>query len=367
MLAGTQHDLRASEDYARLRELGITTVREGIRWPLIEREPGRFDFSSLDGMAVAAREAGVQVVWSFCHYGWPDDLDVFTPAFVDRFAAYCRATATRLAELGAAPEYFTPVNEISFCAWAAGEVGIFHPFAAERGAEVKAQLIRAAIAGTEAVWTVASRARTVTIEPLINVMPPKARPDLASEAAAYHASQFEAWDMLSGARTPELGGQPRYLDIVGVNFYHDNQWEHPGGVRIHWHHEPRDPRWVPFHQLLTDVFLRYKRPLCIAETSHVGSGRARWIAEMTDEVTIAVREGVPVEGVCLYPIIDRYDWENPNHWHHSGLWDLVPDADGQLRRVLASDYAAELRRSMRRLEETHPSGTMVGVGVDRRP
>ena len=31
---------------------------------------------------------------------------------------------------------------------------------------------------------------------------------------------------------------------------------------------------------------------------------------------------MPIDGVCLYPIIDRPDWENPMHWHKSGLWDV---------------------------------------------
>jgi hypothetical protein len=39
------------------------------------------------------------------------------------------------------------------------------------------------------------------------------------------------------------------------------------------------------------------------------------------------------------------DWENPNHWHNSGLWDLPPEPDGTLRRVLNEPYAAELRRA----------------------
>ena len=44
-------------------------------------------------MLEAARAAGVQVVWDLCHYGWPDDLDVFSPAFVERFARFAGAAA----------------------------------------------------------------------------------------------------------------------------------------------------------------------------------------------------------------------------------------------------------------------------------
>ena len=155
--------------------------------------------------------------------------------------------------------------------------------------------------------------------------------------------------MITGARDAELGGKPEYLDVVGVNFYHDNQWEVPGGEKIHWHMLPRDPRWVPLHKLLLETYARYRRPMLIGETSHVGVGRTEWIRELTDEVCLAIEAGVPLEGVCLYPIIDRFEWEDPSHWHNSGLWDFEQAPDGTFRRVINVPYAEELTRSQLRL------------------
>lgn len=37
MLASTQHDHFAADDYARLRQVGISSVRDAVRWHLIER------------------------------------------------------------------------------------------------------------------------------------------------------------------------------------------------------------------------------------------------------------------------------------------------------------------------------------------
>jgi beta-glucosidase/6-phospho-beta-glucosidase/beta-galactosidase len=345
MLAATQHDRFADADYAGLAQVGIRSARDTARWHLIERSGGRFDFSSFDGMSSAARLRGIQIVWDLCHYGWPDDLDIFAPAFVDRFAQFCRAIASRVREQSDEVPLYTPINEISFFAWAAGEVGWFFPFGHGRGAEVKRQLVRASIAGIDAIWSVDPRARIVTIEPLIHVVPPAGKPDLNGAAAAYRRSQFEAWDMLAGAAAPELGGHARYLDVMGVNFYHDNEWEDPGGQRIQWHIRPRDPRWVPFHQLCREAYERYHRPIFVGETSHVGSGRAEWLREMTREVSLAIDAGVPVEGVCLYPILDRFEWDDPTHWHNSGLWDLERDEQGNLRRILNQEYAAALVES----------------------
>ena len=349
MIAVTQHDRQAADDYRRLREVGICAARDGVRWPLIERG-GRFDFSSLAPMVAAARAQGIQVIWNICHYGWPDDLDVFAPAFVERFARFCGAVARFMAEQSDEVPLYTPINEISFLAWAAGDVGYIHPCRRGRGPELKRQLVRAAVAGIEAIWAVDPRARIAHVDPVIHVVAPRGRPELARASLAQRAGQFEAWDMLAGRRAPELGGNPRYLDIMGLNYYHANQWEHPD-VRLRWEDDPRDERWVPLHRLLAEVYERYRRPLFLAETSHFGAGRARWIAEIGDEIGAARRAGVPIEGVCIYPILDRPDWDNLEHWHNSGLWDLIPEAGGRLRRVLNAEYAAELRRTQARLSD----------------
>ena len=69
MIAATQHDTFIAQDYARLQAEGIYTVREGIRWHLIETSPGRYDWSSVLPMVRAARDMDMQVVWDLCHYG----------------------------------------------------------------------------------------------------------------------------------------------------------------------------------------------------------------------------------------------------------------------------------------------------------
>ena len=348
MVAATQHDLQAEEDYARLRELGIRVAREGIRWHLID-QGDHYDFSSLAPLVAAAERQGMQIIWTLCHYGWPDDLDIFSSAFVARFARYCAATARFIARHSDRPPFYAPFNEISFLAFAAGQVGIFHPYARHRGDEIKAQCVRAAIAGIDAIRQIEPRARIVQIDPVINVVAPSDRPDLEPLAAAHTESQFAAWDWLSGRSRPDLGGHPRYLDIIGVNFYNNSQWEYPEG-RLRWDASPRDPRWVPFHRLLARTYARYRRPMFVAETSHVEARRGDWVREIAAEVALARAYGVPMEGICLYPIVDRPDWDDPERWHQSGLWDVMPDADGRLHRILAADYATALEDARRSLD-----------------
>jgi beta-glucosidase/6-phospho-beta-glucosidase/beta-galactosidase len=349
MLQATQHDRFVLADYQALQSMRIGTVRDTVRWHRIETSPGVYDFSTVEPYVQAANATGTQVIWDLLHYGWPDALDIYSPEFVSRFADFCHAMARLLRDRSQGERFYTPINEISFFAWAAGEVGWFHPFSTGRGGDLKRQLVRAWIAGVDAIRAADPTSRIVSVEPVIHTVPPRGHQDVGGAAARQNDSQWEAWDMLLGHTCPELGGRAGYVDVIGVNFYHDNQWEVPGGEKVHWHIKPRDPRWVPFSRLIRAAYDRYRKPVIVGETSHVGSGRAEWIRELTDEVVIAVTGGLPLEGICLYPVMDRFEWNDPSHWHNSGLWDYSVAADGTLHRVLNAEYAAEFSRSQLRL------------------
>src|SRR3712207_8465429 len=75
LIAGTEHDRLAREDYRMCAELGLRAARDGLRWHLIEQAPGRYDWSSWIPMLDAAAEAGVQVIWDLLQYGSPDHPD----------------------------------------------------------------------------------------------------------------------------------------------------------------------------------------------------------------------------------------------------------------------------------------------------
>ena len=340
LVGATQHDQQVREDYARVSASGFQGVRESARWHLIDRSR-RLDFDTVLPVLEAAAAEGVEVIWTLCHYGWPDDVELFSASFVERFARYCAAMARVVADHGDAIPFYNPINEISFFSWAAAEVGYMYPYRTGAGMALKRQLVRAAIAGMDAIREVDPRARFIHVDPLIHVVPPPERPDLERAAAEQRTAQFDAWEMLAGGLHDDLGGHPDYLDIVGVNYYHGNQWEYPDH-RIRWEDTPRDARWRPLRLLLQEVGERFGRPLLISETSHFGAGRGRWLREVAEEAAAAREGGVPVEGLCVYPIIDRPDWDDPLHWHNSGLWDLRAGPDGRLERVACPEYLEDL-------------------------
>lgn len=339
------HDRYLREDYAALAPFGIRCVRESVGWRRLD-ERGAVGLEALDHQARVAAGQGVQIIWSLMHYGWPQRFDPFTrpDEFIQAFAEYCHSVVLILDAIPGPPAVYQPVNEISFLSWAATKTGLIAPHTPgdpAHGMRLKRVLVQAALRGTDVIWQIAPGARILHTDPVIHVEPPRgAGPAECGGAQAEHAQQFEAWDMLSGRLAPELGGAPHYLDLVGLNYYHNNQWEHASDARLPWHLQ--DPRRQPFSALAGAAWQRYRRPMCISETGHVGAGRGEWLDHMGAQVQACQADGTPLLGVCLYPLIDRPDWQDPDHWHHSALWDIPGARQGNLARVLCEPYAQRL-------------------------
>jgi beta-glucosidase/6-phospho-beta-glucosidase/beta-galactosidase len=344
VVAATAHDRFAQADYRRLADVGLKTVRDGIRWHLIEKAPGVYDFSSVLPMLAAARETGVEVIWDVLHYGWPDDVDIFSDEFVRRFAGFARAFADLASRETDGPVWVVPVNEISFFAWAGGDAGIFNPFATRRGDDLKIQLVRSTIAAMHAVRDVNPLIRIVHTEPMINVVPHPDRPHHAAAAEAHRQAQYAALDMIAGRTHPELGGREDFLEVLGVNYYVHNQWIYPGGYGTMI--EPSQPRYRPVWHMLQEVYERYRRPLFIAETGIEDQARPAWLRYVGYEVRRALQAGVPIHGVCLYPIVNHPGWDDDRHCYN-GLWDY-PDANGT--REIYEPLARELESEQRLLD-----------------
>jgi beta-glucosidase/6-phospho-beta-glucosidase/beta-galactosidase len=341
-IAATRHDTFAREDYLRLQQQGMLAGRDGLRWHLIEASRDKYDFSSVLGMLRAARETGTQIIWDLCHYGWPDWLDIFQPRFVDAFAKLAREFAKLLANESDETPIISPINEISFFSWAAGETAYLNPFAAGRGNELKEQLVRAAIAGTEALWEINSKTRIALIDPVINVLPNDPSDAIQRrEAEAYRLSQYDAWDMLAGRLKPELGGAEKYLDIIGINYYVHNQWILDGSSIAQ-----DNPRYRPFREIVKEVYDRYERPLFLAETGIEDEARPAWLRYVSSEVRAAMRDGAEVKGICLYPIVNHPGWEDDRHCRN-GLWDY-PNEEGE--REIYSPLAQELKEQQAEFE-----------------
>jgi hypothetical protein len=86
----------------------------------------------------------------------------------------------------------------------------------------------------------------------------------------------------------------------------------------------------------------------VAETGAEGSGRSAWLFYVAQEVRAALAAGVPVEGVCIYPILEYPGWENERHC----ATGLLCVADKEGRRRVYDPLAEELARQQGVFAET---------------
>jgi hypothetical protein len=364
----TGHLQLLEQDYKNLSLFQMSTVREGIRWSQIEKTPYHYDWSVVEAMITTAKDNHIQQVWDLCHFGFPDDLTPLHPMFARRFAALCKAFVNFYRNIDAFSELIiTPINEVSFLAWLGGDVRGTSPFCVGQGWNVKYHLMKAYIEGVEALKEADPSVRILTTEPLVNIVPAlNATPQEILDTNALNQDQFQITDMLSGRMCPELRGKPEYLDILGYNYYFNNQWIHNAGVNefLDWkkninisaNNPLYDPSYMALHKLLDNAYQRYPCPIVLTETSHPKEDRPLWIEMITQECSLTISSGIPLWGVCWYPILNRPDWDHLEHWHYSGIWDdeFTPENlnTDSPQRILAMPTAKALLKAQDVLQQT---------------
>ena len=336
LLKETEHDARTRDDYRLLTALGMKVAREGICWSEVEIAPFVFDFSEVKSRIDAAAEEGVQIIWDLCHFGYPDGMIPTHPQFPERFMSLCRAFALFHKKATSDPLYVVPINEISFLSWHSGDVRGTVPFAINSGFDIKYHLCKAAIEGIKVLRQTDPDCKILLVEPLVKIHAAndKITPEELDELNSH---QFQAMDMIAGRKSPELGGSPYLFDLLGFNYYHNNQWDHLDQT-LHW--PPSERQLTPLSELLQMAHSRYSCPIILSETGHFGSGRCQWIEEVVVECRKAITEGVDLRGICVYPVIDRPDWDNLMKYNDCGIWDL----DQNKNRIANEAYVSSVKK-----------------------
>lgn len=331
----TAHLLHIETDYRNLSLFNMQSVREGIRWSQIEKQPYVYDWSTVGEMIKVGKKLQIQQIWDLCHFGFPDDLTPLHPMFARRFAALCRAFVKFYRSVDTEGALIvTPINEVSFLSWLGGEVRGTSPYCVGQGWEVKYRLMKAYVEGVAALKEADPKVRILTTEPLINITyDHNASEDEILEARLRNEEQFQVTEILCGRMCPELNGKPEYLDILGYNYYYDNQWIASSHKYLDWQLQGIDSRIMPLNQLLQMVHKRYNCPVVLTETSHPKEDRPQWIEMIGTQCSIALEAGIPLWGVCWYPVLDRPDWDHLSDWHHSGIWDITIENSTLERRI----------------------------------
>jgi len=335
LIRATGHDKHVLQDYRQCRQLGFQTLRDGLRWHLIEKSPGQYDWSSWLPALEAAEEAGVEIIWDLFHYGSPDCVDQAAPDFPDRFTEFALAAIELQQSVSKRPPLVCPLNEINFLSWAIDD-GYFPQVGPEQRGWFKRQLVRAAITSAKAIKQRWPRATIVWAEPLIHIAPHDRRRQTVRAAKQNLQGMYEAYDWILGLAEPDLGGDPSLADVIGLNFYPHNQWYFEGPTVPMGHHEYR-----PLADMLVEMAERYGKPIFLSETGAEGSAKPSWLHYVCSEVRDAMDRGADVRGICWYPITAYPGWDNSRHAETGLLSTVVADGTRHVDEKLLAEFEVQ--------------------------
>ena len=339
------HSTRYAEDFALVREMGITALRYGPAYYKTHPAPGRFDWSSADDPMQMLHEMRIEVIADLCHFGVPDWLGGFQdPAFPVLFADYARAFARRYPWV----RYYTPVNEIFICASFSALRGFWNECLESEAAFVNAlrNLCMAHELAVDAILAERPDAIIVQSESLEYFHP--AGRNAAGRAARENAFKYLSLDLTLGRElAPGMAG---FLNENGVSsndlsFFREKRavgqrWlgmdyyptcEHrvssTGRTTTHW-------KGQGFYSLASEYYARYRIPLFHCETNRVSRLAVDWLGSQWNDVMALRADGIPVHGFTWYSLTDQVDWQHAlrverNDVHPVGLFDL----DRRLRPV----------------------------------
>lgn len=325
LLAASKHDAYCQTDYQLIKQQGITTVREGLSWSQIDQGNGRYDFSRFLPMLQVAKEQGIEQLWDLNHFDFPEYLDPFSDDFSTAYARYAKECVRVLRTYSDRQLFISPLNEPSFFSWMCDR-GLWAPYAKNQGPQFKRQLVKAAIAAMDACWEVDSSIAFLHPDPYM-YRTPMHKTNIAEKEFCDDFNttvRFESWDLLSGKRDPQYGGDPKYLQFIGMNYYFYNQ--QMVGIDDQKRYAFRSlalthKRRLPLSTIITQLRDRYGAQILLSETGSYRKRRVTWWTYILNEVRACLEAGIPILGVCSYPTLDIMKGAGfivPQ----SGLWDF---------------------------------------------
>ncbi|MBA2720409.1 MAG: family 1 glycosylhydrolase [Chloroflexi bacterium] len=357
----TGHDRLWRSDLRLIADVGVGWLRYGIPWYRVNPAPGVFDWTWTDEvLPYLVEDLGVQPILDLVHYGAPLWLEgtFLSPDYPGRVAEYAAAVALRYGRL---VRHWTPLNEPHVHAHFAGRASAWPPYRrGERGfSQVFVALARGMALTVDAIRANVPDAKIVHVEGMSVITTDD--PVLAPEVARRLEIPYLGLDLVEGRVNEghpmhdwlldhgvgrrdlvELAQPGRRMDVFGGNFYPQAScWVVAGSVE-----QPRTRRRrgtaLDLEVAIRDAAIRADRPVLLTETSVYGStrSRSRWLEDVVVSTDHLRDDGVPLIGVTWFPAFSLFSWDyrrgrrTPNAYlSHMGLWDLVPDAAGELARV----------------------------------
>ena len=325
----TEHSLHWRSDLEAVRDMGGTSVRYGVNWPLVHTAPEAFDWTVLDErFAFATAELGLTVIADLVHYGTPTWLvDSFAdPGYPEAVARFAGEFAKRYRGI---VDHITPLNEplttASFC----GLRGVWPPALTgwDGWTTVMLGIVRG-ISGTIAAVREANPDAVIVHVEAASLYQ-TVESDLEDHASQLAALGMLPTDLLLGRVDPshelyewllENGADPLQLaslrfsvptiDLLGVNYYPDlspRTLTHSNGVVSQVATNLGEAGLALSLKRFAD---RYSLPLLITETSIEGDDetRTRWLDNSAHRVSELRADGMDLRGYTWWPVMDFVDW-----------------------------------------------------------
>jgi beta-glucosidase/6-phospho-beta-glucosidase/beta-galactosidase len=333
------HYARWEQDFALVRDTGLSALRYGPPYYRIHTGPHEYDWGVADAQMHALRDLGIEVIADLCHFGVPSWLGGFQDAaFPVLFAEYARAFARRYPWI----RFFTPVNAIFVGASCSALRGWWNECQASDAAFVRAlrNMCMAHELAVDAILSERPDAIIVQAESIEHF-------HAAGRRAQHHADRWNGIKNLSLDLTMghELApGMARYLNENGVtsndlSFFRERRalgqrWlgvdYHPSSEHLIAFTGRRSvSRWpMGFTRLASSYHQRYDVPIFHCGTNRVSEEAVEWLDVQWAELMTMRAGGIPVTGFTWYPLTDQIDWQHAlrverNDVHPVGLYDLA--------------------------------------------
>jgi len=321
LLDVTGHSNRWRADLDDLLAAGVRHLRYPLRWPRIQPERGRFDWSETDRVLGHLRASGAVPIIDLVHHtSYPAwlrdgfrDAD-FGPALVD----FAEAVARRYPWLPA----YTLFNEPFATLFLAGHQALWPPYdSGMRGLVRLAESVLPAISEAAQCWAeLLPEARHVWVDTAEHHAG-----DAASREYARLANDRRHLflDLLLGhdldptrpflASFLRAGGESLLalehlrVDVLGLDYYCHSEWYYDQAGA----HAPA-PHPVGFAAVAAQYADRYGLPMMLTETNLRGhpTDQISWLRYMLEQYELAIEQGVPLHGFCWFPQVDSCDWDS---------------------------------------------------------
>lgn len=351
------HYERWQEDFALVKDLGLSYLRYGLPYHRIHTGPGQYDWSFADVVMQEMRRLGITPILDLLHFGVPNWLGNFqNPELPLHFANYAGAVAKRYPWV----RLYTPVNEIYVTARVSAKDGLWNEqLTSDRGfVTALKHLAGACILASHSIVENCPDAVIIPSESAEFMHEARMQPSDATRL--FNQQRFISLDLLYGRpcdaetyaylldngmstleydwfmNSPRSGHQ-----VLGIDYYGRNE-----------HILTADGRRIPVEDVLGLYALgkeyhgRYQKPIMHTETNvlHAADG-PRWLWKQWFNILRMRQDGIPVLGFTWYSLTDQVDWdialaEKRGTVNGCGLYDMdrKPNPVAAEYRALVQEY-----------------------------